>query len=429
MPTLKRKASFEHGQTEAGKLLKVSVTKQDKAAGHVDQGRTAQIEYCRANQPSTGDPQEGVDNHITMSNSSKTPLDPALSHPPPTAKQILLDSQVSFIVQTRDNCKPDTYGTRSTTQGPLPWPAVAKLYSQKFRVGMPAVGGAAMEKRARQHRQKWMEARPQYPREIVYAAKSKTEKAAKARGKGKGKVAGKAESQVERVPSREAEFGYEEVIDFDAPVPRSQNTSLRTGGWVPPDHVRNKADLDLYLASSSTVDAHEVVTIDIISLTGQACGQVCIPAHIVGRTSAFVSRELEEKHGLHITLACPSKVVIERYMQCISPVRPQSPPDWDGTALAELYVVATKLEDEFVRGLVLERWSVMVGRGGEVELDTAALDCMFNGTEMGDPAREFWAELICSCEGVAEILVESGECHGELVEMIARGKRVFSGDD
>ncbi|KAH7071586.1 hypothetical protein FB567DRAFT_455342 [Paraphoma chrysanthemicola] len=356
-----------------------------------------------------GDSQEGVDDQINdVFNSRQTSLSSPLRLFQPNAKQILLDSQVSFIVQTRDNCKPDPYGTHSTTHGPLPWPVVAKLYSQKFRIGMPAVGGAAMEKRARQHRQKWMEARPEYPREILYATKAKTEKLAKARGNGKGKVAGKAESQVEL------------------------NTSLRTGGWIPPDHVRNQAGLDLYLAPSSTVDVHEVVTFEIISLTGRACSQVCIPAHIVRNTSAFVSQELEEKHGLHITLACPSKVVVERYMQCISPVQLRSLPDWDGTALVELYVIATKLEDEFVRSLVLERWRVMIERGGEVEMETADLNCIFSGTEMEDPARKLWTELICSCEGVAKMLVESGECQEELVNMIAKwlpsGNSVFFGD-
>jgi hypothetical protein len=88
-------------------------------------------------------------------------------------KEGLAEEQVSFIILTRDNNKPDTYGQHSSTTAPLPWPAVAEAYNKAFRIGEKPIGSAAMEKRARQHREEWMAARPDYPRNIVTRRRSK----------------------------------------------------------------------------------------------------------------------------------------------------------------------------------------------------------------------------------------------------------------
>jgi hypothetical protein len=64
------------------------------------------------------------------------------------ARQRLSDGQVAFIVHARYKNKPDAYNTGSNTSGPLPWSVVAELYNQEYAVSL---GGAAMEKRARQH--------------------------------------------------------------------------------------------------------------------------------------------------------------------------------------------------------------------------------------------------------------------------------------
>lgn len=94
-----------------------------------------------------------------------------IAHMDREAKQYRSDEQVGFIILTRDNNKPDAYGTVSETHGPLPWPGVAKAYNEKYKL---CVGPAAMEKRARQHRGAWMVKHPTYPTSIVYTKKTKT---------------------------------------------------------------------------------------------------------------------------------------------------------------------------------------------------------------------------------------------------------------
>jgi hypothetical protein len=91
-----------------------------------------------------------------------------IAHMDREAKQYRSDEQVGFIILTRDNNKPDAYGTVSETHGPLPWPGVAKAYNEKYKL---CVGPAAMEKRARQHRGAWMVKHPTYPTSIVYTKK------------------------------------------------------------------------------------------------------------------------------------------------------------------------------------------------------------------------------------------------------------------
>ncbi|KAF2034039.1 hypothetical protein EK21DRAFT_57206 [Setomelanomma holmii] len=304
----------------------------------------------------------------------------AASH---SEKRRLLDDQVTFIILTRNNNKPDPYGSRSSTHGPLPWPAVAKLYNEAFCVD---VGGAAMEKRARQRREAWVAARPAYPRKIVYAEKVKVIKE-KAKPKEK-KVKPVVEVTCQPAFPASRPIRDEEVVDFAAKPVKLMHD-----------------------------DMNEMVTIEIVDANEQLCGRARIPAHDVRKSSALVAHEIEQKSNLHITLSCPSKAVVDRYVQCISPTRLMSLPNWDMSALSELYLVATQLEDEYVRDLVLERWRDTFQQGAEFELDTDDLNYVFQGTEAGDPARQFWAGLVYSGGGTQQI-IDSGECHGALVVML-----------
>jgi hypothetical protein len=443
MFAIKRKAPSDDGQFRGMKMPKIKGGAFNATSGGGYQSNHADIDHSVGTENSSEDvpdecnPHRDEDNDSGVSDNSKTLRDVFLpaerrihrqAHPVShDTKQRFLDEQVTFIILTRDNNKPDPYGSYSCTHGPCPWPAVARLYSEKFRIGQSAVGGAAMEKRARQRREEWMAARPDYPRTIMYAEKVKT---VKSRAKPVKAIA-KAEDQAERVRPRYTEPGCGvRVIDFNAVPPKPQNTSFHVGGWVPPDYVRNQADLTLYFSHPSTGvpnDARELVTIELVELNGQPCGHVRVPVHDIRKTSAFVSRELEQKNRIQITLACSSKDVIDRYVQCISPERLISLPDWDIASLAELYVVATQLEDDAVRSLVLERWRAVFRRGGEFELDTNDLNCIFSSTETGDPARDFWAALLCA-GGVAEQIIELGDCHEALVVILEKLVGSVDGD-
>jgi hypothetical protein len=150
------------------------------------------------------------------------------------------DEQISFIIITRDNNKPDPYGSLSTEYRPLPWPAVAKLYNARFGTN---ISMAAMEKRARKHREVWLAAHPNYPQVIQYADKVKCPKVNISRQKQIKQVV-TGTSQENTVKGNEQGL-YIIDYDLDAPI-HSRLTTLRVGGWVPPDAVREQADLNNY---------------------------------------------------------------------------------------------------------------------------------------------------------------------------------------
>jgi hypothetical protein len=179
---------------------------------------------------------------------------PHRASPEPSSdlKQRSLDEQVSFIIRTRNNNTPDLYGKQSSAYGPLPWPAVADAYNQKFRVGQPSVGSAAMEKRARQRRDAWMDARPDYPRSIAYSARpkmpvSKRPRVPKAKPvrpvaqplPTQPPVAQSAKSRAQEIELKTIKKKYKELIVRAAMTFEEDSRAFRVSGWVPPEEHRN----------------------------------------------------------------------------------------------------------------------------------------------------------------------------------------------
>ncbi|KNG44456.1 GMC oxidoreductase [Stemphylium lycopersici] len=157
------------------------------------------------------------------------------------AKQRRLEGQVGFIILTRDNNKPNAYGMCSVTHAPLPWSAVARAYNEKYGV---SVTPAAMEKRVRQHRTDWMAKHPAYPVKIVYAHKTRKSQAPRSKANVAKAPAHRARNIVETdVHSNRGTDRHQKCVEAIGYL----DSSDRIAGWLPPDHVRNQADIRNYI--------------------------------------------------------------------------------------------------------------------------------------------------------------------------------------
>lgn len=360
-----------------------------------------------------------------------------LSHQPPRLthrhnKQDLAEEQISFIIFTRDNNKPDPYGQYSSTHRPLPWPAVAQAYNKVFRVDQHAIGSAAMEKRARTHREAWMAVRPEYPRNIVYAKKDAAPKSKSSR---REKV-----EQVERITStKKADtIGAAREIDHIATevdttarqlLNHVAERSTRVAGWVPPDYIRNH---DLY-DQVDEPDDNEHTSIEVCNGSNRSLGIVRVCTRDLVRSSGLAARlwsNALDIHDVRIGLPGASTMAVHQYAACISPNFTQlrdlcargmdksgTPYAWGFGALASLYNAATVLEDPNVRQLLLLQWQDFIDRGVKLELDLDALNSLFDTTTPGDPARSFWATALFSA-GLYDETIHAGIFHRDLVMML-----------
>ncbi|KAI4624182.1 uncharacterized protein J4E87_005681 [Alternaria ethzedia] len=158
-------------------------------------------------------------------------------------KQRHADEQVGFIIIKRDNNKPDAYGESSETYGPLPWPGVAEAYNKKYDM---SVGPAAMEKRARQHRPAWLAKHPGYPLKIMYAKKPKTQAIRRS----------KVAALHAQAPCVQA-YTSNQKIRMDKGEGSISNE--RIAGWMPPDAIRNRADVHNYIDDLMSAHVEKVV--------------------------------------------------------------------------------------------------------------------------------------------------------------------------
>ncbi|XP_014553392.1 hypothetical protein COCVIDRAFT_29429 [Bipolaris victoriae FI3] len=309
------------------------------------------------------------------------------------AKQQILDEQVHFIIITRDNNKPDAYGTASTTNGPLTWGAVATAYNEKYNVSVTA---AAMEKRVRQHRTSWLAKHPNYPTTIVYAEKDKFQ-----------------QTPCPETSATERRYGNtHELLD-------KQAACGHIAGYLPPDDIRNQSDMRYYIERGTAINTG-VVTIQILNTHGEPIDAISIDSQLFQRSSGVLGRLRSSELQLEVELNISAVAAIQCYVACASSDElPASPNQEIGkeVSLIQLYCLAAQLEDEHVKGLVLDRWQMLADGGEEVELDVDELNLLFDCTEYGDLARRFWVEAVCAA-GLSEELLARRKCGIALAEHV-----------
>jgi len=366
------------------------------------------------------DPTGGIENH-QMEDMPNYELDaqkklqrttrklPAVSR---KAKNGIADEQVSFIIVTRDNVQPDPYSQQSSTHGPLSWPAVADAYNRKFRVGQNPIGSAAMEKRARQHREAWMMARPGYPQNIVYAKKTTVAKS-----------------------ERQREVNPERVTHVSKSVCKEVRSTHEARSKAPdPLHEQEKYALLESNISTAEPSEDEHTTIEVCDAYETVVEVLHVRTRDIIKTSVLAAEERKVATGMCMTLQSPSVRAVKRYVNCISPGQLITLPVfyaqrgrkhdtmigsciiWDFTAFVDLYNVAAAMKDSYVRGLVMDQWVAMQNRDIELEIDQEALNSLFDSTQPDDPARAFWAKALYF-SGAAHKIVENKDFHLGLISM------------
>ena len=291
-------------------------------------------------------------------------------------RQRTSDSQIAFIIQTRDNYKPAPNGTKSTTDGPLTWPKVARAYEKKFGV---ATSVRAMEGRVRRGRNAWLAKNPEHPVKIEYSHK---------------------------------------VKGFRSPV----REYPRIAGWQAPNLVRDAACPDGAEGSVEPEENDPYTTIEVVDADyGHVCA-IRVEVANLRRTSDVYRRELRNYTRMEIQLQCSTEVAVKAYLRCIALPYPATPDDLacmdlDLTTLFELYGVAAQLEDAYVRDMVLTHWQTLAETDVEMEFDERDLSGLFHSTQPDDPARAFWVDLVYAV-GLAEHIVLVEDCHSTLVAML-----------
>jgi hypothetical protein len=364
------------------------------------------------------------------------------------ARQDLLDDQVYFIITTRDNSKPDPFGRESSESGPLSWPAVAQAYNAVFRVGQPRIGSAAMEKRARQHREAFMGAHQGYPRDIVYKGTIPVVKAIPQSKSKKLQLQHAIYTATTESVHEEQDKGCRKTTVSDK-SDRMTERSSRVAGWAPPDEVRNH---DPYGMMERELPAREpthdeITAIEVYDAYHDHIGDVNISTRDIVNSSALLARQRKEKAGIYVHLQTPLQaplmMAVEWYAACISPTRVRVLPEKTNNStnttdmgiahefanLVDLYNVATVLEDSHVRSLVMARWQNILRMDIELELDASMLEGLFANTELEDPARMLWAEEL-HLAGLAEDIIQAGDYPDALVimleELVASGQYLLT---
>ena len=322
-------------------------------------------------------------------------------------KQRHADEQVGFIIIKRDNNKPDAYGASSETYGPLPWPGVAEAYNKKYDM---SVGPAAMEKRARQHRPAWLAKHPGYPLKIMYAKKPK----AQAVRRSKVAALHAQAPYVQAYTNNQKVRGPNEVSHADRPQMRVDKvegsiSNERIAGWMPPDAIRNRADVHNYI--DDLMSAHvEKVVLEVYEAHDSPSEVVIGDLGYLGSSSVVLQQLMDVDNETTVQVECSSIEVVQWYVQCSSAgCLTKAPADSHrgNGSLMDLYCLAAQLQDDHVCGLILARWRTLAEKNAEMDLSVENMNLLVETTCYEDPARRFWVG-IAHTAGIAPELVNMG---------------------
>jgi hypothetical protein len=368
--------------------------------------------------------------------------------------RVSLKDELEFVIHTRDNNKPNPWGTHSTTYGPLSHSEVASLYNIKYgkKVGATAVG-----KRYLSGYKQYCDAHPEYPRKIHYAEKPE----------GWIKPKEKSVKPTRRLRADRSRDEDDDSEDSDEQTSPTRKSAKETraynkygyGALKPPASVTEAADMDKYFEARKPIRADEyatwitLVAEDRLSRTAQ-CGSVDISLAHIRQSSRLCASYLEQTTGLEICIVDIPKRIIELYASTISPVKQMRLPDyyftlrqyfntdktiehrpvvsrmeWIVTELTDLYALATQLEDDHVRNLVMNHLSDTCRDEDEIEIDEVVLNKLFNSTERYDRCRAFWIHVLHE-QGMAEVIVNGEGFHPDLIEgmntMLRRGSPEYA---
>ncbi|KAJ4288507.1 hypothetical protein N0V90_011744 [Kalmusia sp. IMI 367209] len=180
-------------------------------------------------------------------------------------------------------------------------------------------------------------------------------------------------------------------------------------------------DLDNYFDHPQGSKAFEQPDWVRLVLTDESCdgrlGTVAIRTEDL-KTSRQYLNECKSSRVEEFWLYGTTLSAMRRYAQCISPKPVSRLPEWDIglvfrkvcghsaavaqckrinwdiTTTIDLYELATQLQDDHVRNLVLDHWREMLGNLNAVDLNLDALIILFERTPSDDSIRNFWFKAL-----------------------------------
>ncbi|PSN74277.1 hypothetical protein BS50DRAFT_627620 [Corynespora cassiicola Philippines] len=355
-------------------------------------------------------------------------------------------AQIEFVIHTRDNNKPDPFGSHSSTTGKLTFAEVAKLYKQKFG---GTSGAAAMEKRYRVNKDRYYAEHPTYPRNIQYSGKGlrgpvvpirpavSTTPQAQMHG-----LDARVHARNARDPSRS---NRKEPSANARPVGQGRKAIEKYMARIR-KNISQHGDLRTYFddAEPMTESEYEAWAAIYVESSDPPSSVILeVPLEDIRRSSHWYNTHLETKSSVVAQLPGESIETIQRYFQCISPSPALYLPEvdfavisrelpngkiektakcsrinWNFETTVNLYVVAVQTQDFHVANLVLNHWRSECRREKELEIDSAYLAKIFENTENDDPGRRFWAHTIATSIDEEEVDEVSEAWPADLVTMV-----------
>lgn len=404
MMSLKRKASVSRMEESPNKLKRSS---QD-SRNSLEEASMSQSDMWD-DEPMEDAYQPDVMDDVIQADSMENDLQPSDRVPrpperldPKAAEKAERWDELVFIVFAKDNFKqdPSAPAGHSTTTGPLTNAELRHAYCSKFN---KEVGAEAAMKRYRNDKQKVYDAFLNHPRHITYAPKQQKTRQPKS-GKPNDAEPGNEDTAKTATVAHEPE--------------EPQTVSARGRTQQEQDNI-DAGDLREYVESSwrNPEDVHQSwLRIMLTDSCEDFIGACSIEAEHLKSSLAYVeyhrSTDVQE-----LWLNGVARITLQRYSQCISPVRlsklpqcdfiltPEGPDPvaavagcqriaWDFEATLEIYELATQLRDCHVQNIVLDHWREHLQAAQTYEVGLTEVHLLYDRLSADDPALQFWTQAL-----------------------------------
>ncbi|KAF2442773.1 hypothetical protein P171DRAFT_486752 [Karstenula rhodostoma CBS 690.94] len=335
--------------------------------------------------------------------------------------------ELVFIVFAKDNFQqdPSAPAGHSTTSGPLTNAQLRDAYCNRFN---KEVGAEAAMKRYRNDKQKVYDAYPNHPRNISYAPKQNKSKRFRRKKINKvetdneeavnspGATVGNEPNDAEEFTAHEK--SHQNMVEAIREAKKPQNTDIPQ---ITQELRRNieAGDVHRYVESSWAIAEHEHrpwVRIMLADSCERFIGACYIGTEDFKSSQAYV--ELRQHTNVReLWLTGVSRITLQRYVQCLSPLRLSKLPQcdftlrprgsdpvaavatcerivWNFEATLDIYELATQLRDCHVRNLVMDHWREQLQVNRTYETGLVEMQLMYDRLSTDDPALQFWTQAL-----------------------------------
>ncbi|KAJ4360321.1 uncharacterized protein N0V89_000882 [Didymosphaeria variabile] len=334
-------------------------------------------------------------------------------------------TELVFIVFAKENFKQDHSGPPgwSTTTGPLTNAQLRDAYCAQFD---KEVGAEAAMKRYRNDKQKVYNAFHEHPRTITYAPRQRKAKQHRSKEKKPDifeevSVDDFAASDLNKFDAHEGvgdESNLEHILEHTEEAGKQQNP-VPTHVLVEHRRSVEANDMRRYVEDSWGIgeDKHKPwVSIRLADSFHRLMGAASVPTEHL-RTSRAYLELCMHTNVREIWLTGVSRLTLQRYIQCLSPVRLWKLPQfdfalrfreyhpamagssckrvvWNFEATLDLYELASQLRDCHVRNLVLEHWRAQLQANDTYEVGLVEMQLLYDRLTIDDPALQFWTQAL-----------------------------------